>query len=193
MNGEEEYEAPISTIPSEPVGMSQSSLQYQIDAKQALDKMKKLFIGMREEYDSKTGTMKETHKVEHQLINEAGANLITTPLENLSSPTYVLTDLEEDDVLYYTWKYGKDCLRALFIHSDDFELKSSAAGSIILDMFHSYVYATLRRSYMGGYLEFLKTQMKSVEIQRISPQTYKPKQEENVSRLPFVNWFRRKK
>jgi len=176
--------------PAMPGQMTEGLLQYQIDSNEIIEEIEHILKGELMHYNSKTGSM-EWEKKKHikALINERGINGIISILKSRLTKIFILSDFDEDKIVNMTINIGQNVIDELYFNWEEYEIPSTSAASIVLNMVTDTVYATLRKGYLGNYMKFLKTSQRISEVQTFTPNRQDQQQGSNNKMFGF---FRRK-
>lgn len=173
--------------------MSNGLLQYQIDSNEIIEEIEHTLKGEVPKYDSKSGEMQWVKRKESKaLINDRGISVLLTILKSRLSKIFILSDFDEENVYSMTTGIGETLIDELYFHWEEYEIPSTSAASTILALVTDTVYATLRKGYLGKYLNFLKTAQRISEVQTFTEgQRQQPQQEKQGGFFPFPSQRRR--
>lgn len=169
-----------------------SSLHFQLDVNEIIDEIEHTIKGEKLVFDSENNkAVWQQREGVAPVINDVGLNSMMTILKSRLTKIFALTDFEEKDVENITISIGEDIIDDFYYNWENYNLKDSAAASIILRLITDTVYATLRKSYKRNYLKFLSTITSISEMQSRAVQEKPP--EENKSNNPLNFLFKRRR
>lgn len=196
MNGEtepKEEETPFMypTPAMEDFG-SESSLRFQLDPDELIVKLRYIFLGY-EHITNPTTKEKEwkKSKTKKPLINETGMDVLEPILRGYLDKLFPLSDLEREQIENITLKLEFDLRNLItvnFLQGNYWEIRDLVTSSLIKDIICDQVHATLRKSYLRGYQNFLKTIQRYTEIRSLNqrPQKAIQEQKSGMSKIPVI-------
>lgn len=141
-----------------PASYNESILKYQLDTEDFLEDIENKLLGKRRVYDPKTNSIVVIDdKDTEALINMRGWSRVKAHLEAGVDRVFSLTDLEDDQVRKFTIDIGRNLIDMLYLHWEDYGIKSVTDASEIVRIVTMAIYANLRKSHLGTYLKFLTT------------------------------------
>jgi len=145
---------------------NEGSLKYQIEATDIIEDIMKSLRAQLPVLNSKTGRVEyHTPSNVEPIINEKGINSIMTSLRSRLTKIFILSDLDQETISFMTIQLGKNLIEDLYHNWQEYEVKDSAAASLIVSIICDTTYATLRKGYKGNYLKFLRTTHSIQEVQ----------------------------
>lgn len=204
MNGEIEQQYPpqegnapfmYPTPPMEEFG-TESSLRYQLDPDELITRIKYIMLG----YDqiSNPNTMEKEWKKNTKklpLINEEGWDILEPILRGSLDKMFPMSDLENVQIENMTLgiEYNiRNLISINFLSGNNWEVRDLVTASVIKDIITNQVYATLRKAYLRGYQNFLKTIQRYTEIRNMQqrPQQQQVQQgRTGFGRIPVIGRF----
>jgi len=179
------------TPPMEDFG-SESSLRFQLDPDELIVKLRYIFLGYEQITDKNTGE-KRWEKCERKtpLINEEGMDILEPILRGYLDKLFPLSDLEREQIENITLKLEFDLRNLItinFLQGNKWEIRDLITSSLIKDIICDQVHATLRKAYLRGYQNFLKTIQRYTEIRNLQqrPQPQLQQQKSGMSRIPII-------
>jgi len=149
-------------MPYQPVIQSghstEGSLRYQLDVNEIIDELEHNIRGETLGIDE--NTKKPAWYVPKGItpsINRIGVNSVITSLRSRLTKIFILSDFEERDIEEITCSVGEDVIDDFYYNWSKYQIKDTAAASMILHLITDTVYATLRKGFRGNYLKFLKS------------------------------------
>jgi len=199
---EDEYRPPASYLPQQQdmLGAHETSLKFQLDSEEIIEELKEILLGKKPEFDSKTQTVKYVEGAGLKLLNEKGINSIMVILRGRLNKIFILSDLEDEQIFSITKDVVENLKNAIslnILEGNSWEIRDLTAGSMILSLTGDTVFATLRKAYLRGYQNFLKTVQRFTEIQSykgdmghtFQPPGSPPQKEGLMKRIPIVKGF----
>ena len=141
-----------------PANFSQDVLRYQLDTEEFLEEMECRFLAKKKVYDNKTNMVVIVDdKNSVPLINKIGWSRLRAHIRTSVDKLFALTDLEENDIRMFTIHAGRNIINQFYLHWDEYNIKSVADASTMVQIITNSIYANLRRSYLKNYLDYLTT------------------------------------
>jgi hypothetical protein len=158
-------------VPPQDAGnFEEGILQFQINCEEIIDELEHKLRGEVLSIDEKTGSQKWIRRDKASpLINDAGISKISTILRAHLTKVFILSDIEDAQIINFTESIGENLIDELFLNWEEYEIPSISTASIIIDMVTHTVFATFRKGYLGRYIDFLKTTQRIQEMQTFFP------------------------
>ena len=174
---------------------TESSLRYQLDPDELIKKLRYIMLGYEQINNETTGVVewKESSR-KKALINEEGMDTLEPILRGYLDKIFPLSDLEREQIENITLGLEFD-LRNLFtvnfLRGNPWEIKDLVTASAIKNIICNQVYATLRKAYLRGYQNFLKTIQRYTETRMLSqrPQQQMQQQKSGMGKIPIIGRF----
>jgi hypothetical protein len=174
MNGEvpPQQETPFMypTPPMEDFG-SESSLRFQLDAEELITKIRYNLLGYVQEINPKS---KEKEWVKSPskkpMISEEGMDAFEPILRGYLDKIFPLSDLEREQIENIVLKLEfsiRNMISLNFLGGNEWKIRDLATASVIKDIICDQVHATLRKAYLRGYQNFLKTIQRYTEVRSL--------------------------
>jgi len=147
----------------------EGSLKYQLDPDELIEKIRHILLGHSKRKNARTGDDEwfEDDK-RMKLINEEGINILEPILRGYLDKLFPLSDLEQvqiEQMVLNLEFYIRNLITLNFLKGNKWEIPNLATASIIKAIICDTTYATLRKAYLRGYQNFLKTIQRVSEIQ----------------------------
>ena len=197
MNGEtqpEKQEGMPFMYPTPPMDEfgTENSLRFQLDPDELIKKMRYIFLGYEQILDKRTQEKEWIKsKTKEPLINEEGMDVLEPILRGSLDKLFPLSDLEREQIENITLGLEFDLRNLItinFLSGNPWQLKDLVTASAIKNIICNQVYATLRKAYLRGYQNFLKTIQRYVETRSLQQRgddiNNKPKGK--MSGLPII-------
>ena len=172
MNGDEQYDPgyqPGNYPPPQNMMATEGSLKYQLDTNELIEEIKNILLGREKVIVDDEITYKKTDE-DTSLMNERGISAIMIMLKGRLNKIFVLSDLEEEQIFQMTLCVGEDVKDGISLDlmgANVWGVRDLTAGSTIIHLVTDAVFATLRKSHLRGYQNFLKTTQRIHEISNI--------------------------
>ncbi len=177
-------------LPSDEMGTS-DSLRFQLDPDDLINKLKYIFLGYEQYTNPKT--LKKEWKLNKEkipLINRSGMDVLEPILRGYLDKLFPLSDLESEQIENITLGLEFDLRNLItmnFLMENKWEIKDLVTASMIKNIICNQVYATLRKAYMKGYQNFLRTVQRYHEIQTIQNRPEKMERAKGkISGIPVI-------
>jgi hypothetical protein len=152
-------------------GISEGSLQYQMDVDEILADVERVIRGQFQV----NGEWKQARGME-PMINEKGINAILMLLRSRLTKIFILSDFDEEQISRMTISVGRNIVDDFSHNWNKYELRDTAAASYILQIVCDTTYATLRKAKSGNYMKLLRQMHTIQEVQNVSQ---RPQQQES--------------
>ena len=163
----EPYPLPTGAAPHQTEG----ALHYQIDPTEILEELEHALKAEVLVYDENLKNYRWiTPPGMNPIINERGVNAVMMMLKARLTKIFILSDLETEQIEKMTYHIGQNVIDLIYYNWDQFGIKDDAQASSVLHLVTDTVYSTLRKSYHGNYLKFLRTTQSIQEVQHHSIQ-----------------------
>jgi len=171
---------------------TENSLRFQLDPDELIKKMRYIFLGY-EQIVNKDTQEKEwiKSKTKKALINEEGMDVLEPILRGYLDKLFPLSDLEREQIENITLGLEFDLRNLItlnFLNDNPWQLKDLVTASAIKNIICNQVYATLRKAYLRGYQNFLKTIQRYVETRNLMQRQQPPVQQQKggMSKIPVI-------
>lgn len=167
MSEAEGYDEPYPVAAPSGLGhTSEGALQFHINSSQIIEEIEHSLKSEEFCIDPKTGRggWKRRRGIK-PIINDKGINSVITILKSRLSKIFIFSDLEENNIREMTKYVGESIIDDLYYNWQEYEIKDTAAASVVVGLVTDTVYATLRKGYGKNYLKFLSTTQSIQEIQ----------------------------
>ena len=192
MNGEEGQEESF-VYPTQVTDEVETtnSLRFQLDPDELITKLRYIFLGYEQYINPKTREKDwKRSKTKKALINEEGMDVLEPLLRGYLDKLFPMSDLEGEQIENITLGLEFDLRNLItinFLKGNPWEFKDLVTASAIKNIICNQVYATLRKAYLRGYQNFLKTIQRYHEIQSITKRPERTEQPKGkMSGLPII-------
>jgi len=171
---------------------TENSLRFQLDPDELIKKMRYIFLGYEQIVDKETQEKRWVRsKTKEALINEEGMDILEPILRGYLDKLFPLSDLEREQIENITLGLEFDLRNLItlnFLNNNPWELKDLVTASAIKNIICNQVYATLRKAYLRGYQNFLKTIQRYTEIRNLQQRAQPPVQQQKggMSKIPII-------
>jgi len=171
---------------------TENSLRFQLDPDELIKKMRYNFLGYEQIINKETqGKEWVKSKTKKALINEDGMDIFETVLRGYLDKLFPLSDLEREQIENITLGLEFDLRNLItlnFLNGNPWELKDLVTASTIKNIICNQTYATLRKAYLRGYQNFLKTIQRYVETRNLMQRAQQPVQQQKggISKIPVI-------
>ncbi len=171
---------------------TESSLRFQLDPDEFITKLTYILLGYEQKLNSETQEKEWIKsKIKKPLINEEGMDILEPILRGYLDKSFPLSDLEREQIEEITLGLEFDLRNLItlnFLNGNPWELKDLVTASAIKNIICNQVYATLRKAYLRGYQNFLKTIQRYVETRNLNqrPNDMNIKPKGKMSGLPII-------
>lgn len=137
---------------------------WKIDPEDVIDEIAHYLRG--DTWDSKENNWKTNKDKERRLCNELGISVFTSHLRGVLNKNIILSKMDEDMINKMAVDNALTVIKLIYTCYDKFDIKKQNFG-VILQIMDTNVYATLRRSLDGFFVNHLSTTQRYIEQSRI--------------------------
>lgn len=171
---------------------TENSLRFQLDPDELIKKMRYIFLGYEQIVNKETQEKEWIRsKTKKALINEEGMDVLEPILRGYLDKLFPLSDLEREQIENITLGLEFDLRNLItlnFLNDNPWQLKDLVTASAIKNIICNQVYATLRKAYLRGYQNFLKTIQRYVETRNLQQRSQAPVQQQKsgMGKIPII-------